>query len=132
MAARFKELMKKYGKVGLVVHCSISAASISGLYIAINNNVDVESMIEKVGLPSLAKGKDSKTSEQNTPELTEADPVSKERNKTTDLVASSGGALALAVLINKALFPVRVPITLAVTPPLARFLARRNIFSKSV
>lgn len=129
-AARFKDLMKKYGKVGLIVHCSISAASISGLYIAIKNNVDVESMIEKVGLPSLAKNKD--------PDLTEADPsmkndqTLKERNRTSELAASSGGALALAVLINKALFPVRVPITLAVTPPLARFLARRNIFSKSV
>ncbi|KAL8540066.1 hypothetical protein ACS0TY_001596 [Phlomoides rotata] len=136
--AKFKELMKKYGKVGLIVHCSISAVSISGLYIAIKNNVDVESMIEKVGLPSLAKDKkDSKTAEQN-PELIGADPTMKndhslnEKNRTAELAASSGGALALAVLINKALFPVRVPITLAVTPPLARFLARRNIFSKSV
>ncbi|KAJ0077712.1 hypothetical protein Patl1_35443 [Pistacia atlantica] len=35
---RFKELFKKYGKVAIGVHCSVSGASITGLYIAIKNN----------------------------------------------------------------------------------------------
>jgi hypothetical protein len=39
-------------------------------------------------------------------------------------VASSGGTLALALLCNKALIPVRIPITIALTPPVARLLAR--------
>ncbi len=35
--------------------------------------------------------------------------------------ASGGGSsLALAFICNKALFPVRTPITLALTPPVAR------------
>ncbi|GJP31759.1 hypothetical protein CLOM_g14967 [Closterium sp. NIES-68] len=38
----------------------------------------------------------------------------------------SGGALAVAWLCNKALIPVRVPITLALTPPIARFLTARG------
>jgi hypothetical protein len=54
------------------------------------------------------------------------------RNRTAELVASTGGALTLAVLCNKALFPIRVPITIAVTPPLARFLARRGIIKNGV
>lgn len=141
MAARFKELMKKYGKVGVVVHCSVSAASISGLYVAIKSNVDVESMLERVGLPNLGKdkSKDSTSSDQlpgsENPEImtkTDSEVTVKEKNRTTELAASSGGALALAILLNKALFPVRVPITLAVTPPVARFLARRNLINKSV
>lgn len=136
MATRFKELMKKYGKVGVVVHCGVSAASISGLYVAINSNVDVESMLERLGLPNLAKNKskDSGSSDQlseNAEMAAKADSeiTGKERNRTTELAASSGGALALAILLNKALFPVRVPITLAVTPPLARFLARRKLIN---
>ncbi|KAK4424039.1 hypothetical protein Salat_1597300 [Sesamum alatum] len=142
VAGKFKELLKKYGKVGLGVHFSVSAASITGLYVAIKNNIDVESMLEKVGMPSLAKDKETKTSDltaENPPTTIGSDSafrndpkVEKERNRTAELAATSGGALALAVLINKALFPVRVPITLALTPSIARFLARRNLIKTNV
>ncbi|XP_009782763.1 uncharacterized protein LOC107789971 [Nicotiana tabacum] len=149
---RFRELLKKYGKVALGVHFSVSAASISGLYVAVKNNVDVESMLEKVGMPGLSKkdaGGDEipKISSQN-PQVISVDgfvteepfhqdgvappPPPKQRNRTAELAASSGGALAVAVLLNKALFPVRVPITLGLTPPIARFLARRRIINNSV
>ncbi|KAG1359448.1 hypothetical protein COCNU_08G008940 [Cocos nucifera] len=47
---RMRELRKKYGKVVLGVHFSVSGASITGLYVAIKNNVDVESLFKKVGL----------------------------------------------------------------------------------
>ncbi|XP_031132351.1 uncharacterized protein LOC116033769 [Ipomoea triloba] len=132
---RLKELLKKYGKVGLGVHFSVSAASITGLYVAIKNNVDVESMLEKVGMPSLSKPSEEEELPSRNPELISDDPIRdppKIRNRTADLVASTGGALTLAVLLNKALFPVRVPITIALTPPVARFLARRNIIKNSV
>ncbi|GER55233.1 elongation factor 4 [Striga asiatica] len=133
-AGRFKELLKKYGKVGLGVHLSVSAASIAGLYAAVKSNVDVDSMLEKVGLPSFAKDKGSKISDLHPVNLeTTIDrTVEEERNRTAEPALSSGGALALAVLINKALFPVRVPITLALTPPVARFLAKRNLFKMGV
>ncbi|XP_075503770.1 uncharacterized protein LOC142541089 [Primulina tabacum] len=126
VAGRFKELLKKYGKVGLGVHFSISAASISGLYVAIKSNVDVESMLEKVGMPGVSKEKKV----EEAPEM--GSDSGKVRNRTAELASSSGGALALALLINKALFPVRVPITLALTPPVARFLARRNLIKNGV
>lgn len=148
---RFRELLRKYGKVALGVHFSVSAASITGLYIAINNNVDVESIFEKMGMPGLGKEpkedeipKQPSSNTEITTIYTDAssdgfimeqpvkNDVKKERNRTTELVASSGGALALAVLLNKALFPVRVPITFALTPPVARFLARRNIIKNNV
>ncbi|XP_073039561.1 uncharacterized protein [Primulina eburnea] len=126
VAGRFKELVKKYGKVGLGVHFSISAASISGLYVAIKSNVDVESMLEKVGMPGVSKEKKV----EEAPEM--GSDSGKVRNRTAELASSSGGALALALLINKALFPVRVPITLALTPPVARFLARRNLIKSGL
>ncbi|KAJ9550278.1 hypothetical protein OSB04_014323 [Centaurea solstitialis] len=157
---RFRELFKKYGKVALVVHCSVSAASITGLYVAIKNNLDVESameklrfkqlesVLEKVGMggPKEELQLETTGSLQSDPELLlettgsfQSDPemiggevaAEKPRNRTAEMAASSGGAFALALLCNKALFPVRVPITVALTPPIARFLARRQIIKKS-
>ncbi|RDX99279.1 hypothetical protein CR513_17683, partial [Mucuna pruriens] len=112
---RFRELMKKYGKVALGVHLGVSAASITGLYVAIRNNVDVEAILEKFHMGTV--------SDQQNPN----DDAPPPKNRTAQLAASAGGAFTLAILCNKALFPVRVPITVALTPPVARFLARRNI-----
>lgn len=143
---RFRELLRKYGKVGLGVHLSVSAASITGLYVAIKNNVDVQALFEKVGVPALSKGggaaakpgeaQDPNTSlETSTTTSTDGFVVEEEfkkRNRTAELAASSGGALALALLLNKALFPIRVPITLALTPPVARFLRSRQIIKNGL
>ncbi|KAB2091835.1 hypothetical protein E1A91_A03G225300v1 [Gossypium mustelinum] len=141
---RFKQFLKKYGKVALGVHFTVSGVSITGLYVAIKNNVDVESLFDKLHLPGFSN--DQKN--QNPPsQSTESDgflieePIGekstavvgeKQRNRTAELAASTGGALALAVLCNKALIPVRVPITVALTPPIARFLAKRRIIKNSV
>lgn len=133
-----RDLMKKYGKVALGVHCSVSFVSIGGLYVAINNNVDVEALLHKIGLFSGVEKPENPTPSAGDPTAVvldsyESPPTTaraetpKMKNRTAELVASSGGALALAVLCNKALFPVRVPITIALTPPVARFLARRNL-----
>lgn len=101
--------------MAVITHCSISAASITGLYIAINNNVDVQSVIDKINIFS------------TTPkEQVQLDGEMKQ-NRTAEMVAKSGGAFALAVICNKALFPVRASVTVAVTPFIARVLARRNV-----
>lgn len=134
--ARMKDLMRKYGKVALGVHVSVSVASVSGLYVAINNNVDVDAIFRKIGIsaPGTAAGDAALPAPvpapgaggEALPNPAPAVVVGQEapRNRTGELAASSGGALALAVLCNKALFPVRVPITIALTPPVARLLAR--------
>ncbi|KAF2302084.1 hypothetical protein GH714_032479 [Hevea brasiliensis] len=144
---RFRELLRKYGKVALGVHFSVSTASITGLYIAIRNNVDVESLFDKWHLPGIST-KDSNHSNppsqqqqevksddgfvtEDREKSTSVEEV-KKRNRTAELASSAGGALALAVLCNKALFPIRVPITIALTPPVARFLARRGIIKKGL
>ncbi|KAL5561222.1 hypothetical protein UlMin_030969 [Ulmus minor] len=138
---RFRDLLKKYGKVALGVHFSVSAASISGLYVAIKNNVDVESLLEKLHMSGVStKEEADSNAPRNLPEgfvfeeSGNGSPVEteKKRNRTADLAASTGGALALAVLCNKALFPIRAPLTVALTPPIARFLARRKIIKTGV
>ncbi|KAK1370352.1 hypothetical protein POM88_036444 [Heracleum sosnowskyi] len=123
--SKFKELFKKYGKVALGVHLSVSAASVSSLYVAVKSNVDVESVFERFGIGV------AKENEELGGELTDSGEI-KKRNRTAELAASSGGALAVAVLCNKALFPVRVPITIALTPPISRFLARRRVLKGGV
>lgn len=123
--SRIKELFKKYGKVALGVHLSVSAASVTSLYVAVKSNVDVESVFERFGIGV------AKEDEQLGENMSDSSEV-KKRNRTAELAASSGGALAVAVLCNKALFPVRVPITLALTPPIARFLARRRLLKGGV
>uniref|UniRef100_A0A0E0M401 DUF1279 domain-containing protein n=1 Tax=Oryza punctata TaxID=4537 RepID=A0A0E0M401_ORYPU len=130
-AARMKEHMRKYGKVAIGVHLSVSCASITGLYVAINNNVDVDAIFRRVGISPSGAGDEA--AETPTASATGGGdygaPVPEEvppppRNRTRELVASSGGALALAIMCNKALLPVRIPVTVALTPPVARFLAR--------
>ena len=48
----------------------------------------------------------------------DADPQT--RGWFAQSLTSSGSSLALAFLCTKALLPVRVPLTLAITPPIAR------------
>ncbi|GAU23918.1 hypothetical protein TSUD_181060 [Trifolium subterraneum] len=125
---RFRELLKKYGKVALGVHFTVSAASVSGIYVAIRNNVDVEAILEKFHLGAASSEENPNPNPTSDTDST-AVPV---KNRTAQMAASAGGAFTLALLCNKALIPVRVPITLALTPPIARFLARRNIVKTGV
>lgn len=139
-SGRIKQLVKKYGKVAAGVHLSVSFASIFGLYAAINNNVDVEAVFRRFGIsPGVTVGgeaspapvsRDEHLRDVPLPPMAsevlqeETERERQPRNRTMELVASSGGAFALAVVCNKALFPVRVPITIALTPPVARALSR--------
>lgn len=148
----FRELIKKYGKVALGVHFTVSAASVSGLYIAIKNNLDVESFLQNFHInPSPPQPPSEPIPQAQTSSSSSSSPdgfvmeetngspnqptvvvEEKKLNRTAELAASTGGALALAVLCNKALFPIRVPITVALTPPIAKFLARRKITKTSI
>ncbi|PWA83956.1 hypothetical protein CTI12_AA161900 [Artemisia annua] len=113
--SKFRSFFQKYGKVAVITHCSISAASITGLYIAINNNVDVQPVIDKINIFTTPDKQDIKSDDEM------------KGNRTAEMVAKTGGAFALAVICNKALFPVRASVTVAVTPFIARVLARRKV-----
>ncbi|CAN6167842.1 unnamed protein product [Urochloa humidicola] len=144
-SGRIKQLVKKYGKVAAGVHISVSCASIAGLYVAINNNVDVEGVFRRFGIsPGLDNSEEASPAAVPGPaardevlrdaalpprssDVLQEGPEQQPRNRTMELVASSGGALALAILCNKALLPVRVPITIALTPPIARALSRWRV-----
>jgi hypothetical protein len=129
--AGFKELVAKYGKVAVGVHLSVSAVSVTCCYAAIKNNVDAGAVLQRVGLYSASMEKEEAEDIQKYEAVaSEGAPLPKEEDRQSAVHAavSGGGALALAFLCNKALMPVRIPITVALTPPVARMLARRNLF----
>ncbi|RZB53232.1 uncharacterized protein LOC114395984 [Glycine soja] len=110
MAGRFRELMKKYGKVALGVHLSVSTSSITGLYVAIRNNVDVEAILEKFHMGTI--------SEEQNPNPNHSDgAAAPPKNRTAQLAASAGSAFTLAILCNKALFPVHLITLVSFLPP---------------
>ena len=88
------------------------ASSITGLYVAIKNNVDIESILEKMHMGDIS----SEDQVESNPLDEFAGEKEKKRNRMAKLAASSGGDLAFAVLCNEALFPIRVPITVALRP----------------
>uniref|UniRef100_A0A7N0R977 DUF1279 domain-containing protein n=1 Tax=Kalanchoe fedtschenkoi TaxID=63787 RepID=A0A7N0R977_KALFE len=105
---------------------SVSAASITGFYLAIKSNVDVESIMENMGMSVSKEAAVEAVGEGSG----EREVV--EQNQTAEMAATSVGAIALAIMSDKALFPDRVSITVALMPPIARFLARRRVVQNSV
>lgn len=148
LAAGLTQLIAKYWKVALALDLSISAASFTGCYVAIKNNVDVATKLQRVGLLRNSEGlltskvEDEAVKEAATDierhdevfaveisEMQAHDTDVKDKNRMSAVVhaaVSSSEALALAFLCNKALWPVRLPIAVALTPRVARLWAGRK------
>ena len=106
IGARVKQLFKKYGKVAHGVHVGVYSSFLAGCYIAVDQKVDVKGMLENVGLI-----KEPKEGE--------------EPGWLSKSLSGGGSTIAMAILLNKAMFPIRTPITLGLTPYVARVLGRR-------
>jgi len=48
---RMKAFFQQYGKLGLFVYFSLSTFSLTSIYLTIRSGVDVQSLIQKIGLP---------------------------------------------------------------------------------
>lgn len=75
-----------------------------GCYLAVKSQVDVAGALQRVGLMSPK----------------EEDVPPEEQGWVRRMLEGSSSSLALAFIANKALIPVRAPITVALTPPVAR------------
>ena len=106
IGSRVRQLFKKYGKVALGVHLGVYSTFLAGCYIAVDQKVDVKGMLENIGLVK-------------TPEEGE------EPGWLSKSLSGGGSTIAMAILLNKAMFPIRTPITLGLTPYVARVLGRR-------
>lgn len=86
-----------------------------GCYLAIQRGVNVDAALRDWGLvrsPEKAAG--GEAASDDTPP-----------SSWTRWLTGGGSALALSFVANKALFPVRAPITITLTPAVARFLRSR-------
>ena len=152
--ARLREVISKYGRVAIGVHLSLSALSFWGCYLAARSSIDVESLLSRVGLmpasdlaaihpPPGEEGHAGESSPIGPPQNSQESAHSEGWFSSTSekvmqmlgmqgtaedrsKLVGSGGAFAVAFLCNKALIPVRVPITIAVTPRVWRFLRSRG------
>ncbi|KAF8377785.1 hypothetical protein HHK36_031170 [Tetracentron sinense] len=92
------------------VHFSVSAASITGLYLSIKNNVEVESLLDQVGISVVSKEEPERIEpsegfviekRQELPIFSDQEMM-KKKNRTAELAAAlSGRALALDVLLDQ-------------------------------
>jgi hypothetical protein len=85
-----------------------SHSSFAGCYVAVDQKVDVRGLLSKYGLLSSKQYDDTAGAEH-------------QDGWMEKFLTGSSSTLALAFLCNKALFPVRTPITLALTPGVARW-----------
>ncbi|CAI5712280.1 unnamed protein product [Peronospora destructor] len=94
MAASVKQVLKRYGRTAFLFHSTVFVSTLAGMYAAINQGVDLQSFAKRVPFVDLSK----------------LDP--------------DAGTLALAYLSTVATGPARGVLTIAVSPILARVLAR--------
>ena len=77
-------------------------------YVAVDQKVDVRGALSQVGLLSSKAYDDA------------ADVPPENRSWLDRMLSGGSSTFALAFICNKALFPIRTPITLALTPTVAR------------
>ncbi|CEG36457.1 Predicted membrane protein [Plasmopara halstedii] len=100
MAARVKNVFKRYGRTAFFFHSAVFTSTLVGSYAAINQGVDLQAVAKRV--PFI--------------DLSSMDP--------------DASTLALAYLSTVATGPVRGALTIAASPILARLLTRSRQLTK--
>ncbi|CAG0896980.1 unnamed protein product [Darwinula stevensoni] len=86
---KLKQAVKDYGATVIVFHIGISLVSLSGFYLAVSSGVNMESLLQALGIgQSLMQNK----------------------------IAAGASVFMIAYAVHKVFAPVRIAITLSVTP----------------
>lgn len=101
-----KELVKLYGGTYLATSVGISMLSFGCFYLLVSAGVDVSKLTNAVA------------------DLLSKTPIG--RPTILDNISDSAGTVAVAYLAHKATGPIRFPLTIAVTPFVARFFAKKG------
>lgn len=96
---RLRAGLKKYGRTGLYTYLGFSTCVTASIYVALENHVDVKKVLG----------------------IKEDDP-DKEPSFVEKYLIGKGSNLALAVICSKMLVPVKLPVAMAVTPYVQRFV----------
>ncbi|RZF38540.1 hypothetical protein LSTR_LSTR006135 [Laodelphax striatellus] len=94
---KLKRAVKEYGTTVIVFHISISLMSLGICYLAVSGGLNMNSMLETIGL-----------------------------HGSSD-VTTEASLLIVAYAVHKVLAPIRIGITLLVTPLIVRYLRKKNI-----
>mmetsp|Transcript_29710 Transcript_29710/g.83753 ORF Transcript_29710/g.83753 Transcript_29710/m.83753 type:complete len:125 (-) Transcript_29710:139-513(-) len=105
------QTFSRYGKVAIILHAGLSIFTTAGFYTAITNGVKVEPILARLGLAG---------GPQDGDDGNEKDAIWRH----FESYGVVGPSLAAAYLCNKALMPIRTPITIALTPIVARWVQR--------
>lgn len=90
MSQRLQDTLMRYGQVGLVVHFCLSGISLVSCYLAVRHQLPMDHLLELVG--------------KHPEETAEGSHL------------GAGSSMVMAFVLHKALMPLRVPVTVAVTP----------------
>lgn len=105
---------ERWEKQGESTHARPPPPLPPGCYLAIKRGVNVDGILHDFGLKRLPDAGAS-----------DAAAADEEPSSWTRWLTGGGSAVALSFVANKALFPVRAPVTLTLTPAVARFLRSR-------
>mmetsp|Transcript_52053 Transcript_52053/g.63750 ORF Transcript_52053/g.63750 Transcript_52053/m.63750 type:complete len:112 (-) Transcript_52053:35-370(-) len=99
MSRRLQETLVRYGQVGLVVHFCLSSISLVSCYLAVRHQLPMDHLLEMVGRHPEEKPEEGSH-------------------------LGAGSSMVMAFVLHKALMPLRVPVTVAVTPLAATIWSR--------
>jgi hypothetical protein len=112
---RFKNLSKQYGSMAVIIYLSMSTTTLSLIYLAISNGIDVETRLRRSKAWVYDKLGISMT-DQEEQEMTEFQKKKSLKFASTFLVAFAA---------NKLLSPLKIMLTVLVTPSVAKWWRRR-------
>ena len=125
MAAGLRELATKYGPVAVGTYLALSFSTFCTLFVAIESHLDVEALLKRVMGASVdvqstlkAWGLAKRADDEEQPQTLYGRVVSK------------APSAALALLISKALIPIKVPVAAVLTPAVARILEARGLVAR--
>ena len=107
--------LRKYGPTGIGTYLTISFGTWLGVFVAIENNLDVDSILQYW----LGEDHDA-ASVLKEWGLKPADPAAKSW-------ASTVPSAVLALMASKALVPIKIPVAMALTPYVRRLLVSRGV-----
>ncbi|ORZ40331.1 hypothetical protein BCR44DRAFT_1509596 [Catenaria anguillulae PL171] len=117
--ARLRQLFKDYGRPAIVVYFAISTVDLGISFAAVYMGVDVEQVVDwakgllsKWGLWSFAVDEEDEADLRH--------QIDEEGGKQKSLLTT----FLIAYAFHKLLLPIRVPITVAVTPGFVRYMRR--------
>lgn len=114
--------LSKYGPVGMGTYITLSICTWTSLFIALENNLDISQIAKWIWGESIDT--DEVLSKVG---LRRRQPGDSSPETVSEYVMSKAPSFVLASVASKALVPVKLPLSLALTPYVHRVLQARGL-----